>query len=526
MTATQDNRNIAIETPLGKDVLLLQHLRLTERLSHPFLLELNLLSENPKINGHSLPGQPVTVRIERPSGGQRYVSGIVRKFTRHASDSKHAMFHAEVVPWFATLKLASDSRIFQGMTVPEILKQVFAEAGFTDFRMELQRTYPVRGICTQYQESHFAFASRLMEQDGIVYHFEHSAAKHIMVLTDNSSFFRTVPGYEKVPLLRKSEEALKMERFESWDEISVLESDSVTLGDYDYTEPKSDLTVKGSSKPGGPKTYGEHYEFPGGYPTKEDGEFYARVRAQEFNCWRVRYHGEAHCSGLGAGNQFTLVGVPGWADDAHCLVTGIRLEIHAADFRVQDRAGLTDRVRCTVESIPASVTYRPQRVTHRPRIDGVQTATVTGPPESDPKIPYVSGMGSIKVHFHWDRYGKANELSSGWIRTSQLLAGKGFGAMFLPRIGSEVLVAFEHSDPDRPVVLGCLYNGLAMPTLPLPHFAQRSYIHDDGGNALCFSPEEGKESIVMYSPYRDTMRVVGAADEAAYKNVPTGPSFP
>lgn len=526
MAATQDHRNIAIETPLGKDVLLLQRLRLTERLNQPFLLDVELLSEDHQIPFQTLPNKSVTVRIDRPAGGKRFVSGIVRNITKIASDSKHVSFRAEVVPWFSLLKLTSDSRIFKSLTVVEILKQVFAEARLSDFQFDLQQKYPVRGICTQYNETNFSFASRLMEQEGIAYRFEHEPKKHTMVLSDSSSAFHMVPGYERIPLLRKTEKVLSEERFETWEERAAVESASITLSEYDYIVPKTNLTAEAMCRFGEPDTVGSLFEAEGRYTADTGGDFYAEVRSQEIECRRIQYRGEAVCAGLGAGNRFTMVGVPGWADDVNCSVTGIQLEIKAADFRVHDRSGLLDQTRCTIDAIPADVTFRPARITPWPRIDGVQTAIVTGPSGNDPKIPFVSSMGSIKVQFRWDRYGNSNEKSSGWIRTSQILAGDGYGAMFIPRVGNEVLVAFENGDPDRPVIVGSLYNAGAMPSLPLPEFAQRLYIHDDGNNAICFTPETGSQSIVFYSPYMDTIRVVGASDEPGYTNVPGPPGFP
>lgn len=526
MAATQDNRNIAIETPLGKDALLLQHLRLREHLNRPFSLELELLSEDPKLDPLALPGQRVTVRIDKPLGGKRHINGFIKSFTKVAADAKMVTYRAKVVPWFALLEQWSDCRIFQGMTVPDILKQVFASAGYADYRIELESNHPIRGICTQYRETHFHFASRLMEQEGIAYHFEHAEDKHILVLTDASTGFKSAEGYEEIPLHRKTETHDPTEHIESWEIHAECLSQSVTLTDYDYTSPRTDLTQTAKTHMAAPGACGELFDAPGDYPNTEEGGFYASVRVQEMDCRRVQFRATALCAGVGAGNRFHLRGVPGWVDDVEALITELQLDIKAADYRVQESTELLEKIRCQFKAIPASTTFRPERVTHRPRIDGMQTAVVTGPVGNDAKIPYVTPMGSIKVQFRWDRYGKDNELSSGWIRTSQIHAGDGYGAMFIPRIGNEVLVSFENGDPDRPVIVGSLYNGGAMPTLPLPHFAQRSYIHDDGGNAICFAPEDGKQSIVMYSPSTDTMRVVGAADEAAYEHVPTQPQFP
>lgn len=526
MAATQDNRNISVDTPLGKDALLLERLHFRDSISKPFVLDLELESEKTNIDPKALPGKSVTVKIERPAGGQRYINGVVHTFRKISADMDLQTFGMRVVPTFALLDLSSDCRIFQKMTVPDIVKQVFSENGLSDFQFNLSNSYPERGICTQYRETHFAFVSRLLEEEGIAYHFQHEDGKHTMVLTDRPTSFQTAPDYNKLLFLPQKESHHLIERVESWTTQALVETAGVSLTDYNYTSPRTDLTSTTKTATGSPLTKGELFDAPGGYFTASDGNHYSAIRAEEIAGRRMEYFGSACCVGVGAGNRFSLQGTPGGGDDAEYLVTAIDLTLHAAEFRPTGPDPSTFEHNCEITARPASLPFRPARVTPKPVIPGVQTAVVSGPNGYDKKVPYVTALGSIKVQFRWDRHGKEDDQSSGWIRTGQILAGNQFGAVFLPRIGNEVLVAFEEGDPDRPVIVGSLYNTMNTPALALPHFAQRCYFHDDGGNALCFTPENGSQSIVMYSPYKDTIRVVGAADEPGYSSIPTQPQYP
>jgi len=526
MAETQDNRNIKIDTPLGKDELLLESLEYSDHISSPFQLIAHLRSAQKQIDPTELPGKSVTVTIMQPDGSERYVNGIVSSFHKLSSDMDMISYRAEIVPWFSLLKLSSDCRIFQKMTVPDILKQVFSEQGFSDYEINLTDSYPERGICTQYLETHFSFASRLMEEEGIAYHFSHQDGKHTLVLTDRTSAFSEASGYEELPFLPQDQSHDLVERVESWNTLANIQTASVSLNDYDYTRPRTDLTSSNKVATSAPATAGETYHSPGGYFTDEDGEHYARIRAEELAGHRVTFTGEACCVGLGAGNRFSIKGSPGGSDDKEFLITASILKLTAAEFRTSGPLPSSVERNCQLEARLADQPFRPAPTTPKPKIAGVQTAVVTGPDGYDAKIPYCTSIGSLKVQFRWDRHGKDDEQSSGWIRVAQVLAGNQYGAVFLPRIGNEVVVSFEEGDPDRPLIVGSVYNSVNTPSLVLPHFAQRCYIHDDGGNALCFTPEKGNQSIIIYSPYQNTMRVVGAGDEAAYNNIPTQPQFP
>jgi len=522
MAATQDNRNIAVETPLGKDVLLLQGFRLKEGLSRPFELTLDMQSEQPIREPQRLLGEKVTVRISLPDGKERYLNGYVRKFEKLSMNMDVFTYRAEVVPWFALLKLSSDSRIHQQKTVPEIIKEVFGELGFSDYRFSLTRAYSERPICTQYDESHFQFISRLMEMEGIAYFFEHQRGQHTLVLCDEPSDYNEFPGYGSVPFQPQQEGHPDIERVINWSTSIELESESITLNDYDYTTPRANLRATAKSPPTGLAAKGAWYQAPGYYDNHTEGELFARLRIEELNCRRHRFRGLARCAGFSAGHTFHLTGTPAKVEDAEYLITEVDLQIEAADFTTSGPIPFSYESRCELVAIPAQKQFRPPLITPKPRIDSIQTAVVTGPKGHDEKVPFVSPLGSVRVQFRWDRHGNYDDKSSGWIRVSQISAGEGWGSVFTPRIGCEVLVAFENGDPDRPTLVGNVYNFVNQPPLPLPGYAQRSYISDDGGNAIAFTPEDGNQSVVIYSPSKDSMHVIGASDDDGSNIPPPG----
>ena len=186
------------------------------------------------------------------------------------------------------------------------------------------------------------------------------------------------------------------------------------------------------------------------------------------------------------------------------LTTGIDLSIDPLSdeetaTRRPGEAGQFKHV-CRVEAIPSDVSFRPARTAPQPRIAGVQTAVVVGPSGQDVATPYTNAQGSLRLQFRWDRYGQSDDKSSAWVRCSQFWAGPSWGAVFLPRLGCEVAVAFEEGDPDRPLVIGSLYNGNNSPPLSLPSKAQNLIVKDDGGNYLEFAPADGTQLITVYSP--------------------------
>ena len=199
MPATDANRPVQVTTPFGADVLLLSRLAGVDRLSQPFSYELSLLSEDGDLDADEILGQPVAVAYALPSGGERHFHGLVSDFTQLSYGERHHEYQLTLRPWFWFLTRTADCRVFQDLTVQEIFEKLAKQKGFSDFRFDLKASYRKLAYCVQYRETAFNFLSRLLEQEGIYYYFEHTAQKHTMVLVDDSATHKDVTGYDKVP---------------------------------------------------------------------------------------------------------------------------------------------------------------------------------------------------------------------------------------------------------------------------------------------------------------------------------------
>lgn len=508
MVPVQTFRNLKVETPLGPDVLLLHSFTCREELGRPFEMVLSMQSVNPLVDFSKILGQKVTVTVDLPTGGNRYFNGYVRDFEQDGYDAVNSLasYRAVVVPWLSLLKLPTDCRTYQGKTIPDILREVFGAAGFSDHRFNLTHLYVPREFCVQYRESTFDFVSRLMEFAGIYYYFEHEKGKHTMVLCDSPAAHSAFPGYGLLSYNPLGGSPIGT--VQKWGVRQTLCPGTAVLDDYDYTIPKTDLRV---SK-GGIQVYAqgayEHFDAPGGFQDKSEGEQFVRIRREELVCEQSIGHGSGDLLGIAAGHRFTLLGFLRPDQNAEYLVASATLEITSPTYSADQNGPVQSTQRCDFTTIPSSIPFRTKRTTPKPRIAGIQTAVVTGPLMD--KV-YPSALGSITVQFRWDRYGKNDQNSSVWIRVAQFSAGKGWGSMFIPHVGNEVAVAFEEGDPDRPVIIGSLYNDINKPHLTLPQEKLLSYISDDAGNAIYIKNEMGKECVALYSPYKDGMFVVGVA---------------
>ena len=509
MIPTQDKRSISVETPLGKDALLLHSFTYHEELGRPFEMVLEMQSMNPMIDSDKILGQKVTVSADLPAVGKRYFNGYVRDFEMTGYDTlaSLASYRAIVVPWLSLLKLSTDCRTYQGKSIPDILREVFSQFGFSDHRFNLTHLYVPREFCVQYRESAFDFVSRLMEFAGIYYYFEHKDGNHTLVLCDAPSAHTPDLQYAVIPYKPTGVSLIGGVR--EWMVRETLCPDKVVLDDYDYTQPKTSLRVSGdTTSEDDSKSRLEYFDAPGGFQDKAEGEGYARIRHEEMVCEKSIRRGSGDLLGISAGRRFTLLGHMRLDQNAEYLVTSATLQVTSPTFSPEQGGSVQSTQECSFTAIPSSVPFRPKRTTPKPRIGGIQTAVVTG--SMMDKVDS-SALGSVRVQFRWDRYGKGDQNSSVWIRVAQFSAGKGWGSMFIPHIGNEVAVAFEEGDPDRPVIIGSLYNDINKPHLSLPQKKLLSYISDDAGNAIYINNEMAKECVALYSPYKDGLFVVGVA---------------
>jgi type VI secretion system secreted protein VgrG len=531
-TYTQANRPFTVTTPLGKDVLLLTGFQGHEAISQLFNFQVDLLAETQsEIHFDRIVGQNVTVEMRLANEEKRYFNGMVKRFSQGARDESFVHFRAELVPklWLLTKKVRSC--IFQHLSVPDILRRVFSEL---DVTYEISGTYYPRDYCVQYRESDFDFASRLMEEEGIYYFFKHGDASHEMVVTDMANQHPSVPGQSNVVYEEISGGVRKDMRITSWEKTQELRSGEYTLWDHCFEFPGKNLQAKGKtidSVTVGEVTHklsvggNDHlkiYDYPGGYAQRfggidrnggarpqdlknifPDGERTVRIRMEQEEVASLEIRGASNCGHFVAGHKFTLERHFD-ANDRY-LLTSVDHDARL-DGNYRSNQAMAFHYENRFTCIPVALPYRPHRVTRKPVIAGVQTATVVGP--GGEKI-FCDKYGRVKVQFHWDREGKNDADSSCWIRVSQPWGGKGWGGMFIPHVGQEVVVTFKEGDPDRPLISGRVYNPDQMPPIALPAGKSKSVIRDHGGNEIIMEGAGGSQQMRLHSPTHDTTMTLG-----------------
>lgn len=515
-TYTQDNRIIQIFTPLGKDVLLMQGFDGQESVSNLFHFNLRLASENRNIEFKDIVGKKATIKVLLPDEKARYINGIVNTFSQGGSSmlenaetpTSFSYYHATLVPWFWFLTRTSDCRIFQDKSVPDIIEEIFKERGFTDFQNRLTRSYDKREYCVQYRETAFNFVSRLMEEEGIFYFFEHSEEKHSLILSDGVPAFKPCPLQDKVSyktLIGQDRDDDVVSEFVVTNE---LRSGKYTVNDFNFEFPVLDLTANVT---GSGDSHYEFYDYPGEYKTKGEGERLVGVRVEEESTAIVVIKGESTCRGFIPGYRFELRDHYRRDLNKDYVLTSV---FHSADLGTNWHSNEGDdgqeSYRNSFQCIPYPTPYRPVRRTPVPMVYGTQTAIVVGPAGEE---IYTDKYGRVKVQFHWDRIGQYNENSSCWIRVSHLWAGKGWGAINLPRIGQEVIVDFLEGDPDRPIITGRVYNADCMPPYALPDeqtkSTLKSYSSKGGGgfNEIRLEDKKGSEQLFIHAEKNQDNRV-------------------
>lgn len=520
MAFTQENRSITIDTPLGRDVLMLTGISGSEAISVPFGYSLDIISENHNISFSNIIAKNITVSIALANGENRFINGIVSRFSQGrgggeagGGDPRFSYYRAEVVPWLWLLKRTSDSRIFQGLSVPDIIEKIFTEKGFSDYKIKLQGTYNKRNYCIQYRETDFNFVSRLMEEEGIFYFFEHEDKKHTLILSDTPQEHKPCPNQENVRYELSGGGHDEEDTISSLEFIQEIRAGKYTVNDYNFETPNTSLLVEVPGKYKSGPGERELYDYPGGYDKRAGGDRLAKIRMQEEETAITTINGGSNCRAFASGYRFQLQGF--YRDDMNNKEYVLASVYHEAnqEYIPGEEAtefSYTNNFSC----IPFDVPFRPSRNTPRPVVEGVQTAIVVGPGGEE---IYTDEHGRIKVQFHWDREGGKNENSSCWIRVSQTWAGAGWGAMYIPRIGHEVIVDFEEGDPDRPIITGRVYHGINKPPYGLPGEKTKSTIKSNsspgggGSNELRFEDKKGNEEIYFHAQ-KDLNTLVEAAE--------------
>jgi len=474
----------------------------SERVSMPFDVQLTLGSDE-EIDFDDVVGKPAWLTI-LGAEKERYFHGIVNRFVQTGIRGRFILYSASLVPTIWLLSLEQDCRIFQNMKVENIVAQILDESGITSdlFDFRLKETYTERAYCVQYRETDLNFISRLLEEEGIFYFFEHTIDNHRLIFADSTVCYQPIEGEKNAE--GKTEIQFQPSGGLVQDEEVVvsfiyskqIRSGKVTLKDFNFTKPALDLTAKEEDE-----SYKEReiYDYPGEYYDEERGKTLSKIYLQEAIRFTEKAEGRSDCPHFVPGFTFTLIEHDRDEFNNEFFLVDVVHSGSQPQVLEEDAGAGGFSYANQFFGVPATVTFRPGRITPKPIVEGVQTAIVVGP--SGEEI-YTDEHGRVKVQFHWDREGQNDEKSSCWIRVSQVWAGVGWGAMFIPRIDHEVVVDFVEGDPDRPLITGRVYHGTNTPPYTLPDEKTKSTIKSDssigGGGSNEFRFEDKKDSEEIY----------------------------
>ncbi|TIM10584.1 type VI secretion system tip protein TssI/VgrG [Mesorhizobium sp.] len=498
-----NERATVVQTPVGADLLTFTHLVGRDEISRCLAYTVGFVSSSPEIDPLKMLGGAVS--IEGESDPKRWFSGLVSEFRLTRIEDRLAYYEAVIRPWLWFLGNTTDCRIFQNMSVIEIVEEVFSKYSTAKFEKRLQGSYPPREYCVQYDESDLDFVQRLLEHEGILYFFEHDEGKHTLVLADAMSKLKPAPGYEKVPYHFEGQGSRRdVEYITEWIPGSSVRPGAYVHTDYDFEKPGADLMAKSAQPFSHKLAAGENYRQPGAHLDVGRGDSLAAIRREEIQAVHQRVAAVGTVRGLYSGCTFKLDGFPREDQNQEYLVVSAEYRLFDPGYRALADVE-SENFKVILGVAPTALAYRPPRVTTRPIMRGPQTATVVGP--SGEEI-FTDKYARVKVQFHWDRLGKKDQNSSCFVRVSQTWAGSGWGFIQIPRIGQEVIVDFIEGDPDLPIITGRVYNASQMPPYGLPGSATQSGWKSDsskgggGYNELMFEDKAGSE-LVNFQAQKD-----------------------
>jgi type VI secretion system secreted protein VgrG len=518
MPLDQANRQVSVSCALAADTLLFHRMTGHEELGRLFEYRLQLLSTDNAVAIADVLGKPMTVHLALADGSKRHFNGVVTRFGSSGWNGSLCTYEATLHPWLWLLTRSSDCRIFQDKSVVDIVKEVCANAaygGLVDLDdAALTGTYEALPYCVQYRETDFNFVCRLLEGAGIYFFFRHDETKHTMVLADAYGAHAKTPGYETVRFGGENGRSIADdEGIYRWSSAGEIVSSGYTLNDFDFEKAASctsgGLVVKATIAAGFSQTAFERFDYPGLYTLSANGTALARARMDSLHGQCEQVEAETDARGLAPGALFSLAEHPREDQNREFLVTAAQYMVTGDDYGAAG-SSQTMSYEARIRAVGKEYSYRPPPTIARPVVQGPQTAMVVG--KAGEEI-WTDQYGRIKVQFHWDRVGADDENSSCWVRVAQGWAGKSWGAMFIPRIGMEVVVSFLEGDPDRPLVTGCVYNSDSMPPYALPGEQTKSTIKSNvskgggGFNEIRFEDKKDSEEIFIQAE-KDYNRVV------------------
>ena len=482
-----------------------RRVELVEALSEPYRLVLELVVDEPRLDLDELLGDACSLELDRKASA-RSVHGVILGADDLGRSAGRQHVRLEVGPALALLAQRIDTRAWQDRSAPDILREVLAgplsELG-RGVKLDALRAsdYPRREYCVQFRESDLAFVSRLMEEEGITYFFTHDGDAERLVLVDDNHDFTALQGDAPLEIVDSEPDTAPAESVQRFSSGKRLRPSAVAQRNFDWQTPQAPRSAArpGQDRRGRTREVYEHDDvvYPG------DGERVSRLKHERLAVGAHTASGSSNVTGLVPGAWFSLQGhARGEVDDKY-LVTRVvhKGESPDAAIMVVQGQGVAPYAN-EFECLPLKVPFRPAKIAMKPKVSGLQTATVTGPPGEE---VHCDEHGRIKILPHWDRMAPQDETSSWWVRCAQALAGSGWGTFFLPRIGMEVVVDFLDGDPDRPLVVGCVYNGQNTPPYALPGDKTKTTIKSNsspgggGSNELRFEDQAGAEEVYLHA---------------------------
>ena len=490
----------SLVTPLKDDALSLRVATYTESLGNPFTLDIELISGDENVNFAELLGKSMTLSLETKDS-TRHFNGIITEFSQKENFKRNAIYEATLRPWFWLLTLSQKCRIFQQKSYPDIIKSVFAETGFTDFEDKLSSKYPKQEYIVQFNESDFDFISRIMQQEGIFYTFEHSKNKHTLVLHDDNARVDDIGNIDYYEL-DDNTKFIGLEGIRIWERQQQVKTGGVALSSFDFEMPNKNL--KASTKDPQIKSMSvfSKYAYDSHFTQRKEGEYYTKLLMERENASHLQASFSANHRELACGSKFTLAEHGRDDQNKQHLITYFQCTIRSKDLVDENKDNEQEQFECDAKAIPANINFRPQQQHNKPKMNGPQTATVVGKKKEE---IWTDKYGRVKVQFHWDEISKGDENSSCWIRVSQSMAGKNWGGIYIPRVGQEVLVDFLQGDPDQPIIIGCVFNGTNLPPYALPkHSTMTGFRSRSTKNAGTFTEiriddEQGDEQLFIHA---------------------------
>ena len=489
------------------DNLLFVGMSADEELGELFRFELQFESKDAGIDLTSLLGSSMTVTLALEDGFKRHFNGMVCEASQTGVATVDTLVYAQYAvtlvpkPWL--LEQIVDCRIFTEMTAPDIIQKLLEESGYTDVKNSLTGNYAQRDYCVQYREDCLSFIHRLMEQEGIYYYFTHDSSKHTMVLADGVGAHAAIDEFKKVPFAAGAGGALgRAATIATFGAVRGVDGATFKLTDYNPLTPKASLLSSHTSDGNQPTTTHAAFDFPGAHADASVGQHYASVRAEALTAARSGYHGTTDACGAEAGNLFTLSDYSRQELNQEYLLTATQSYLRGAGHA----SGSGDHLefQCQFRAIPGSIPFRKEIRTAKPKVAGLQTAIVTGS-DTDEDIA-VDQYGRVQVNFHWNMPDKPNAKCSCPVRVASPWAGKGWGAVSIPRVGQEVVVSFLEGDPDRPLIIGSVYNAANTVPYGLPDNKTQSGIKSrsllggtDDFNELRFEDKQGSEDFIIHA---------------------------